>query len=101
MLNLQIIYRKYHFIGTFRQEGIVASHWVLVFTSLSSTELFKCRYNADTHRVGLIKIERLFSIEWTLKETQLHTWWLLQRTLKCLRYVIGSKYPRLGYHYCD
>ena len=31
MLNLQIIYRKYHFIGTFKQEGIVASHCVLVF----------------------------------------------------------------------
>ena len=61
-------------------------------------------YIADTHRVCLRKFQRLCSAQRTLKETQLHTWWLLQRILKCLRYFVlllwltlsRSWYPQLS-----
>ena len=49
-------------------------------------------------RLALKKMLTLCSLQRTPKETQLLTWWLLQGTLKCLRYIhnIDSKYGRLG-----
>ena len=41
--------------------------------------------NLNTCRVSLRKMQKLCSLQRTLKETQLHTLWLLLETLKCLR----------------